>query len=116
MDDILRFENGPRLSRVVVHGNTVYLFGHVSRDRDADIRTQTRQVLERMDESLAMAGSHKSRLLSVTVWLADVSDYGPMNEVWDAWVDPDNAPVRSTVGATLISPGRKVVMNGIAAR
>ena len=112
--ELSRYETGPRLSRVVVHGDTVYLMGHVSSDKEADIRTQTRQILERLDESLAMAGTDKSKLLSV--YLADVGDYEAMNEVWDAWVDPENAPVRSTVGARLISAGRKVVMSAIAAR
>src|SRR4029079_13469272 len=50
----------PVMSRVVVRGDTVYLCGVVP-DPAGDIATQTRQVLEKIDQMLAGAGSDKSK-------------------------------------------------------
>ena len=112
---IQRIDPGTRLSGAVVHGGLVYLAGHVSDDPDASVREQTRQVLEQIDAHLAAAGTGKSRLLTVSIWLADMSTFAEMNEAWDAWVDPANLPARATVEARLASPGYKVEIAGIAA-
>ena len=50
---IERRHKGPRMSQIVVHNNTVYLAGIVGNDRDADIATQTSQVLAKIDGYLA---------------------------------------------------------------
>ncbi|MEL0029122.1 MAG: RidA family protein, partial [Perlucidibaca sp.] len=73
-----------------------------------DIRGQTAQVLAMVDDLLAQAGSDKSRLLSVQIYLADLADYGGMNEVWDAWLVAGHAPPRATVQAALARPEWKV--------
>jgi enamine deaminase RidA (YjgF/YER057c/UK114 family) len=39
-----------------------------------------------------------------TIWLADISTFAEMNEVWDAWIDPGNAPVRACVESKLAAP------------
>ncbi len=112
---IERIEPGARFSQAVVHGGLIYLAGHVSGDPAASVRDQTREILAAIDRHLAMAGTSKSRLLSVSIWLADISTFAEMNEAWDAWVDPQNLPVRATVEARLASPELKVEIAGIAA-
>lgn len=112
---IERLEPGARLSEAVVHGGLVYLAGHVSANPAASVREQTREALEEIDRHLAMAGSSKSRLLTVSIWLADMSTFAEMNAAWDAWVDPQNLPARATVEARLASPDYKVEIAGIAA-
>lgn len=112
---IERLEPGTRLSEAVIHGGLVYLAGHVSDDPDASVREQTRQALDQIDRHLAAAGTSKSRLLTVSIWLADMSTFPEMNAAWDAWVDRDNLPARATVEARLASPGYKVEIAGIAA-
>ena len=57
---IERRHSGPRMSQVVVHNNTVYLSGIVADDRNADMATQTQQVLAKIDSFLAEVGSNKS--------------------------------------------------------
>jgi len=98
---IKRHAVGPRLSQAVVHGNTVYLAGIVASDPSADAKGQTEQILKKIDEHLAATGSHKSKLLSATIYLADMKKYDEMNSAWDAWVDPMNTPARATVEAKL---------------
>lgn len=112
---IERLEPGARFSEAVVHGGLVYLAGHVSSDPDADVREQTRQILEQIDGHLALAGTSRSKLLTVSIWLADIATFAEMNAAWDAWVDRDSLPARATVEARLASPGYKVEIGGIAA-
>lgn len=112
---ISRIEPGARLSEAVVHGGLVYLAGHVSTDPAAGVGEQTREILADIDRHLALAGTSKARLLTVSIWLADISTFAEMNAAWDAWVDRENLPARATVEARLASPDYKVEIAGIAA-
>jgi hypothetical protein len=55
---------------------------------------QTSQITAQLDELLAAAGSHKTRLLSASIWLTDISTFSEMNAVWDSWVPADMGPAR----------------------
>ena len=112
---IKRLSPGKRLSGAVVHGNTVYLAGQVAGDSSAGVKGQTEQILKKIDEHLAATGSHKSKLLSATIYLANMALYGDMNSVWDAWVDPSNTPARATVEARLATPRYLVEIMVVAA-
>jgi len=113
---IVRIDPGPRMSRAVVHGDTVYLAGHVAKQPAGSVRGQTEAILQAIDARLAGAGSDKSKLLSANIWLADIGTFEEMNAVWDAWVDPKNPPARATVEARLASPDYLVEIAVIAAR
>jgi len=112
---IRRIEPGKRMSAAVVHGDTVYLAGHVSKEPAGSVRGQTEAILRRIDERLAEAGSDKSKLLSASIWLADIATFDEMNAAWEAWVDPANPPARATVQARLASPDYLVEIAIIAA-
>ena len=105
---IKRIQPGPRMSQGVVHGNVVYLAGVVAADNTQDVTGQTTQILARIDELLAEAGTDKSKLLRTNIWLSDISTFGEMNAVWDAWVVPGQTPARATVEAALATPDYKV--------
>ena len=113
---VTRHNVGPRMSQAVVHGDTVYLAGQVAADPSAGVKGQTEQVLKKIEGLLASAGSSKSKLLSATVWLANMGTYDDMNAAWDAWVDPANTPARATVESRLASPKYLVEIAVIAAR
>ncbi len=113
---ITRIQPGPRMSRAVVHGDTVYLSGQVVDDATLDVTAQTRALLERIEALLTEAGSDKSKLVSVQIWLADIADFDAMNAVYDAWVDRANPPARATVEAKLAKPSFKMEIAAIAAR
>jgi len=102
------------MSAAVVHGNTVYVAGQVSGDAPT-AKGQTEQILKKIDGLLATAGSSKSKLLSATVYLANMATYDDMNAAWDAWVDPANTPARATVEARLAAPRYLVEIAAIAA-
>jgi len=105
---IQRFEVGPRMSELAVHNGVAYLAGQVAEDASADIRGQTAQVLAQIDALLAMAGSDKSRILRAQIFLADLTDFAAMNEVWEKWVVPGQTPPRATVQAALANPDWKI--------
>ena len=97
----------PIISGMVVRDDTVYLCG-VTADPVGDITAQTQQVLERIDVALQKVGTDKSKLLTAQVWLADMRLFEAHNAVWNAWVDPQNPPVRACVGADLAGmPGQR---------
>ncbi len=113
---ITRIETGPRMSKAVVHGNTVYLAGIVADDLSQDTVGQTKQVLKEIDRLLAAAGTDKTKLLRTNIWLADMKDFAGMNSVWDTWVSAGNTPARATVQAALATPGHKVEIMVVAAK
>jgi enamine deaminase RidA (YjgF/YER057c/UK114 family) len=112
---IKRIEVGPRMAQAVVHGNSVYLAGQVADDPSADVAGQTRQVLASIDRLLAAAGSDKTRILSATIYLADIGTFAQMNSEWDAWVPRGHTPARATVEAKLAAPPYKVEIQVVAA-
>jgi enamine deaminase RidA (YjgF/YER057c/UK114 family) len=95
---------GPVMSRCVVRGDMVYVAGLTASDRTADIAGQTQQILDKIDGYLAQAGTDKSKLLQANLWITDMKNFAAMNAVWNAWVDPQNPPVRACVRADLAVP------------
>ena len=113
---IKRIAPGPRMSKAVVHGNTVYLAGQVA-DKAAgkSVAEQTKDILSIIDGLLAEAGTDKSKLLMVNIWLSDMSTFAEMNRAWDGWVAAGHTPARATVEAKLAGPQYKVEISIIAA-
>ncbi|MBZ9719208.1 RidA family protein [Mesorhizobium sp. AD1-1] len=112
---IERFGVGPRLSKAVKFDHLVFLAGEVANDPQLDLRQQTAAVLARIDAQLAQCGANKSSILYAQVWLADMSGFDAMNEVWDSWIDTANPPARATVGAQLAKPFNLVEIQVVAA-
>ena len=114
---IQRIAVGPRMSKAVVHGETVYLAGQVA-DKAAgkSVAEQTEEILGIIDGLLAEAGTDKSKLLMVNIWLSDMSTFAEMNGVWDKWVVAGQTPGRATVEAKLAAPQFTVEIAVIAAK
>lgn len=110
-----RFDVGPRLSEMTIHNGTVYLAGQVPEDASLDIEGQTRQVLAAIDALLARAGTDKTKLLMVQIFIADMADFEGMNRAWDAWVPAGHTPPRATVQAALANPAWRVEIVATAA-
>jgi enamine deaminase RidA (YjgF/YER057c/UK114 family) len=103
------------MSQAVIHGNTVYLAGQVAADPTRDVPGQTSEVLDAIDRLLAEAGTDKTRIISATIYLADIGTFAQMNSVWDTWVPQGHTPARATVEAKLAAPAYKVEIQVIAA-
>ena len=113
---INRHEQAGILSQAVEYGSTVYLAGVVAKDLNKDAKGQTQEVLADIDRLLGKCGSNKSKLLSATIWVTDIRNRAPMNEVWTGWVDPKNMPARACVEAKLADLRALVEIMVVAAK
>jgi enamine deaminase RidA (YjgF/YER057c/UK114 family) len=110
---IARYEIGARLSQAVKHGDTIYLAGQVA--EGPSVKAQTEAILKKIDAALKHFGSDKTKLLSATVYIADMGTFAEMNAAWDAWAPAGHTPARATVETKLASPKYLVEIAGIAA-
>jgi len=90
----------PTRSRAVIHD------GLVTTVATADVKApslyeQARDTLRVIDRNLAEAGTTKSRILSATVYIADMSRKPELNRAWDEWVDRQHPPQRACLGVAL---------------
>jgi len=115
--NVTRLHAGPRMSQAVVHGDTIYLAGQVAdQAKGKSVGEQTKDILAIIERLLAEAGTDKTRILSATVYLVDISTFAEMNAVWDAWVAAGHPPARATVEAKLAAPDFRVEIACIAAK
>jgi len=110
---IERTDTSPRSSKIVKHGGVVYLTGQVA--EGDTIEEQTHACLTNIDALLGRAGSSRERLLQVTIWLSDMADFAPMNEIWNAWVPDGHAPARACGEVKLARDVLKIEILVIAA-
>lgn len=113
--NIQRQETKQRMSRIVIHNDTVYLCGQVCADATQGIVDQTKTMLEKVDALLLQAGSDREHMLSATIYVRDMKDFAAMNEVWDAWVPEGHAPARACVEARMARPELLVEISVVAA-
>jgi enamine deaminase RidA (YjgF/YER057c/UK114 family) len=109
------YQVSPRMAQAVTYNGAVHIAGQVANNRKAGIEDQTRQVLAKIDALLAEAGTSKSKLVAVNVFLPHITDFEAMNIVYDAWVDPERPPARACVEARLADPDLRIEMTAIAA-
>ena len=116
MTDIKRWHPTARMNQMVAYNGLVFTAGQVAEENAGkSVAEQTAEILRNIDSLLAEAGTDKSRILSATIYLADIASFAEMNKVWDSWVAPDGKPVRATVEARLAGPQYAVEIAVIAA-
>lgn len=114
---VQRLHVSNRFSEVTIAGNLVHLAGQLASDFDLDIKGQTQQTFDMIDQFLADAGTDKSQILSVTIYLKNIEqDYAAFNEVWDAWVADIDALPRTCVEAKLYDPRVLVELTVVAVK
>jgi len=104
MSKIIRTEPNKILSKAVEYHGFVFLQGCTAADPSQDIKGQTRQVLDLIDQLLETHGTDKTRILQAQIWLKDIRDRDAMNELWSAWLPKDGAPARACVEANMADP------------
>lgn len=114
---VQRLHVAKRFSEVAISGNLVHLAGQLASDTSLDIKGQTQQTLDFIDQFLADAGTDKSHIMSVTIFLKDIeNDYAGMNEVWDTWCSDIQALPRTCVEAKMYKPEVRVEMTVVAVK
>lgn len=104
---IKRFAFDTRIHHGVIHNGTIYLTGQVGTP-GTSAEAQMAEVLAKIDGLLAKAGTDKTRILHVQMWLDDIRDFDAVNRVWDAWMPLDHAPARSSGEGRMAKPGMLV--------
>ena len=109
-------------SQAIQVGKTVYLAGQVGIDPKtnqsmgtASIEDQTRRVLDNLKAVLEADGMTMDHIVSTTVFLKDVSEFGKMNEVYATYFK-DAPPARATVEVARLPRDMKVEISAIAVR
>ena len=101
---INRHDISQTMSKVVEHNGVVYVAGLTADDNSVGMKEQTEQILAKIDGYLAQGGTDKSKLLTATIYITDMSQKPAMNDAWHAWVDPKNPSTRACVAVELGSP------------
>lgn len=99
--EIKRYHGNKRMSKIVIHNNTVYLCGQVPKDESGGIALQTKSTLENVDALLAEVGSSKEKILSATIYIRDMKYFQEMNQVWEEWTVEGHAPARACIEANM---------------
>ncbi len=114
---IVRHETNAVYAKVVEANGSVVTAGIIPTDLTRDVKGQTAEVLAEIDRLLALCGTDKSRVVSATIWLADIRHREAMNEAWTPWVGgAANAPVRACVEAKLVDPRMLVEIQVMAVK
>ena len=114
--NIQRFDIGARMSQAVSYNGFVFTAGQVATaSAGGSVKDQTTEILAKIDDLLARAGTDKTAILSATIWISDMGTFAEMNEVWDGWVPEGHTPARATVESKLAGPQYKVEIGVIAA-
>ncbi|MBM9515148.1 RidA family protein [Desulfogranum marinum] len=112
---VKRLDTQQRMSKIVIHNDTIYLCGQVAEDAGKGIKEQTETMLAKVDLLLEQAGSDKKHILSATIYIKSMDYFAEMNEVWDNWVPEGHAPARACVEASMAREELLVEISVIAA-
>lgn len=106
-------------SQAIVAAGVVYTAGQIALDprtgelSAGDVATQTARVLDNLAAVLTAAGASLATVVKTTVFLADMAEFGAMNEVYARYFG-DHKPARSTVQAAALPRGARVEIECIA--
>jgi len=98
--------------------NLLFLSGALGYDREkgglveGGIQAETRKTLENISQTLETFGSSMDKVVKCTVFLADMSEWGAMNEVYTTFFP--NKPARSALGASGLALNARTEIECIA--
>ncbi len=123
MKEIISTSNAPAAigpySQAVKAGNLLFISGQIPLDPatgevvEGDVTVQTRRVLDNVKAILTQAGADFSNVVKTTVFLRDMNDFVPMNQVYAEYY-PENCPARSAVQVARLPKDVSVEIETIA--
>ena len=101
-------------------GNTLYIAGQEGTDDSGKLVTggiaaETTAALENIQKVIKAAGFDLKDIVSVTVYLADIHEFGDMNKVYKSFL-PDPKPARATIQAAALVNNARIEISAIAVK
>ena len=106
--------SGSSLSEGVRYGELLFISGKLGTRPERGIEPETRTALTKIKDALEEFGSSMDRVLKCTVFLADMAEWGAMNEVYKEFF-PENKPARAAVGVNGLAAQARVEIECVAA-
>jgi 2-iminobutanoate/2-iminopropanoate deaminase len=106
-------------SQAIRAGSLLFVSGQIPLDPatgsmiDGDIAAQTHRVFQNIGAILTAAGASFDQVVRATVYLADMTDFGVVNEVYGTYFSSP-APARATVQAARLPKDARVEIDVIA--
>ena len=100
-----RHEPTPYFHRAIEANGVLYLSGVTADDRSASLKSQTTQVLRKIENLLQSLGSDMSDLLTAAVYITAMDRKAEMNEAWTEFFAPETMPTRATIGVASLGEG-----------
>jgi 2-iminobutanoate/2-iminopropanoate deaminase len=112
---------GPYSQAIVAQGGRfVYCSGQIPLDPqtgqlvgEGDVVLETRQVMGNLDAILRAAGATLAAVVKTTIYLTDLKNFGPVNEVYAAHFST-TPPARATIQVAALPKGAQVEIEAIA--
>ena len=107
-------------NQAVVANGFVFTAGQIAIDPsngelvDGSFKDRVDQVFKNLSAILERAGTDLSKVVKFTVFLADMAQYSDVNDVFNKWLDEDNAPARSLVAVKGLPAGTDVEIECVA--
>ena len=105
---------GSSLSEGVRYGELLFISGKLGTRPERGIEPETRTALTKIKGALEEFGSSMDRVLKCTVFLADMAEWGAMNEVYKEFF-PENKPARAAVGVSGLAAQARIEIECVAA-
>ncbi len=112
---------GPYNQAIVATGSLVFVSGQIPLDpvtgaivSGDNIAGQTRQVMTNLQAVLEAAGVSFAQVVKTTIYLADLNDFGTVNEIYGDYFAPGQAPARACVEVSRLPKDVKIEIDCIA--
>ncbi len=106
-------------SQAVTSGGFVFTSGQIPLEPETGelvaggFEAEVRRALENLDAVLRAAGTHRSRVVKVTVFLTDMGRFGVFNGLYEEFFGP-HRPARSVVEVAALPRGARVELEAVA--
>jgi len=106
------------ITAIITHNGLLYIAGQGANSNGPvgkdDIDSHTIKVMENVKELVITGGGTMDSILQLTVYLADIAYYEPMNKIFKTYF-PNGGPARTTVAVAALPGNSKLEINCIAA-
>lgn len=109
-------------SQAIFSGNTLFISGQIPVDPGTgqlikgNVRDETHQVMKNLKAILSASGLHFSDVVKTTIFVADMNNFGEVNEVYGKYFDNGNFPARETVQVAALPKAVQVEISMIAVK